>query len=189
MAGAFECARGDPWRAAVGAGLERTGQGAVCAILRRSAVSVLPAQLLLTRAAGPLHPHPQDVENIASLPVEAGEAEEMLKEDANLLQVVAGAAACAPRGLLESALLHLRLTTIGLAELACPRQVLLPAIFSLPTHSTLPHAQAYECLALLEGTSMKAQRALESGTHVNLKEAKNLNAYFQKARQALGSLG
>ncbi len=46
--------------------------------------------------------------------------------------------------------------------------------------------QAYECLALLEGTSMKAQRALESGTHVNLKEAKNLNSYFQKVRARVG---
>lgn len=27
---------------------------------------------------------------------------------------------------------------------------------------------------------MKAQKALESGTHVNIKEAKNLNAYFHK---------
>ena len=36
-------------------------------------------------------------------------------------------------------------------------------------------------LACLEGTSMKAQQALESGTNVNLAEATNLNAYFQKA--------
>lgn len=36
-------------------------------------------------------------------------------------------------------------------------------------------------LACLEGTSMKAQQALESGTNVKLAEAKNLNAYFQKA--------
>ena len=70
----------------------------------------------------------QDVENIAALPVEAAEAEELLKDDANLLQ-------------------------------------------------------AYECLAILEGTSMKAQSALESGTHVNLQEARNLNSYFQKARR------
>lgn len=45
-------------------------------------------------------------------------------------------------------------------------------------------------LACLEGTSMKAQQALESGTNVNLAEAKNLNAYFQKAgggRMGLGS--
>lgn len=37
-------------------------------------------------------------------------------------------------------------------------------------------------LASLEGTSMKAQQALERGTHVNLAEAANLNAYFQKVR-------
>lgn len=29
---------------------------------------------------------------------------------------------------------------------------------------------------------MKAQRALESGTHVNIREAKNLSSYFQKVR-------
>jgi hypothetical protein len=65
------------------------------------------------------------VENIAALPIEAAEAEEMLREGANLLQV-------------------------------------------------------YEMLASLEGTSMKAQQALESGTNVNLQEATNLNSYFQK---------
>ena len=40
--------------------------------------------------------------------------------------------------------------------------------------------QVYEMLASLEGTSMKAQQALESGTNVNLQEATNLNSYFQK---------
>ena len=74
------------------------------------------------RYVGPL----QDVENIAALPVEAAEAEEMLRDNANLLQV-------------------------------------------------------YEVLASLEGTSKKAQLALESGTSVNLQEASaNLNSYFQK---------
>ena len=48
---------------------------------------------------------------------------------------------------------------------------------------------AYECLAMLEGTSMKAQRALESGTNVNLKEAKNLNSYFQKASKQAAQAG
>eukprot|EP00887_Chlorella_sp_A99_P000004 scaffold16.g4.t1 len=76
----------------------------------------------------------QDVENIAALPVEAAEAEEMLQDDRNLLQ-------------------------------------------------------AYECLAMLEGTSMKAQRSLESGTHVNLQEAKNLNSYFQKASSVKQTMG
>lgn len=42
--------------------------------------------------------------------------------------------------------------------------------------------QVYEMLACLEGTSMKAQQALESGTNVRLKEAHNLNSYFQKVR-------
>lgn len=44
-----------------------------------------------------------------------------------------------------------------------------------------PPAQVYEMLASLEGTSMKAQQALESGTNVNLQEATHLNSYFQKA--------
>ncbi|KAI7841448.1 hypothetical protein COHA_004843 [Chlorella ohadii] len=73
----------------------------------------------------------QDVENIAALPVEAAQAEDMLREGANLLQV-------------------------------------------------------YEMLACLEGTSMKAQQALESGTNVNLAEATNLNAYFQKVKVTMG---
>lgn len=73
----------------------------------------------------------QDVENIAALPVEAAQAEEMLRDGANLLQV-------------------------------------------------------YEMLACLEGTSMKAQQALESGTNVNLAEATNLNAYFQKVKVTMG---
>ncbi|KAL4437795.1 hypothetical protein ABPG77_005707 [Micractinium sp. CCAP 211/92] len=73
----------------------------------------------------------QDVENIAALPVEAAEAEAMLRENANLLHV-------------------------------------------------------YEMLACLEGTSMKAQQALESGTNVSVREAQgNLSSYFQKARAAV----
>ena len=75
----------------------------------------------------------QDVENIAALPLEAAEAEEMLRSEGSLLA-------------------------------------------------------AYECLAVLEGTSMKAQRALESGTNVNLREAKNLNSYFQKVLGAAASV-
>lgn len=86
---------------------------------------------LLSAVHGNLRKTLQDVENIAALPAEAAEAEEMLKNDANLLQV-------------------------------------------------------YETLALLEGTSQKAQHALESGTHVDLREAKNLNSYFQKVKQAQG---
>ena len=54
------------------------------------------------------------------------------------------------------------------------------ALADCPAMLPAARRQAYECLALLEGTSMKAQRALESGTHVNLTEAKNLNSYFQK---------
>ncbi|KAI3425101.1 hypothetical protein D9Q98_008479 [Chlorella vulgaris] len=73
----------------------------------------------------------QDVENIAALPLEAAEAEEMLRDNVNLLQV-------------------------------------------------------YEMLASLEGTSMKAQQALESGTSVNLREAHNLGSYFQKVRLTAG---
>lgn len=54
----------------------------------------------------------------------------------------------------------------------------------MPSSPPRPAAlQAYECLANLEGTSIKAQKALESGTKVNLQEAKNLNSYFQKACQ------
>lgn len=73
----------------------------------------------------------QDVEAIAALPVEAAEAEEMLQNDTNLLQV-------------------------------------------------------YECLALLEGTSLKAQAAIESGTQVNLREAQSLGTYFQRVKQTMG---
>lgn len=43
-----------------------------------------------------------------------------------------------------------------------------------------PLLQVYQRLLVLEGTSIKAQAALESGTQVNLKEAKNLNSYFQR---------
>lgn len=74
----------------------------------------------------------QDVENIAALPVEAAEAEAMLRDNANLVQV-------------------------------------------------------YEMLACLEGTSMKAQQALESGTNVSVREAQgNLSSYFQKVRATMG---
>ncbi|RMZ56271.1 hypothetical protein APUTEX25_002461, partial [Auxenochlorella protothecoides] len=48
-----------------------------------------------------------------------------------------------------------------------------------------PLLQVYQRLLVLEGTSIKAQAALESGTQVNLKEAKNLNSYFQRVRAAL----
>lgn len=43
-------------------------------------------------------------------------------------------------------------------------------------------------LASLEGTSMKAQQALESGTSVNLREAHNLGSYFQKASRHLAGI-
>jgi hypothetical protein len=47
----------------------------------------------------------------------------------------------------------------------------------------------YECLALLEGTSLKAQAAIESGTQVNLREAQSLGTYFQRVRWGLGRPG
>lgn len=49
--------------------------------------------------------------------------------------------------------------------------------------------QVYECLALLEGTSLKAQAAIESGTQVNLREAQSLGTYFQRVRWGLGRPG
>lgn len=116
-------------------------------------------------------PHPrapawlQDVENIAALPVEAAEAEEMLRDNANLLHVrlLPALAACLPS------------CGFGFAAVVFPGYGCFHA-------STLPNKQVYEMLASLEGTSMKAQQALESGTNVNLQEATNLNSYFQKAR-------
>ena len=102
----------------------------------------------------------KDVENIAALPVEAAEAEQLLHDNANLLQV-------SPR----SACLELPAAVSFRSPALC--------LLALLT-------QVYEMLASLEGTSMKAQQALESGTSVNLREATNLNAYFQKV---LGDAG
>ncbi|KAK9832118.1 hypothetical protein WJX84_006749 [Apatococcus fuscideae] len=69
----------------------------------------------------------EDVENIMALPNEAAMAEELLRDDMNLLQ-------------------------------------------------------AYESLALLEGTSRMAQQALASGrsAKMNSRDAQNLSAYFNK---------
>ena len=40
--------------------------------------------------------------------------------------------------------------------------------------------QAYESLAILEGTSSLAQQALQSGAKLKLEDTHNLNAYFNK---------
>ena len=40
--------------------------------------------------------------------------------------------------------------------------------------------QAYESLAVLEGTSSLAQQALQSGAKLKLLDTHNLNAYFNK---------
>lgn len=44
-----------------------------------------------------------------------------------------------------------------------------------------PLLQVYARLVALEGTSIKAQAALEAGAKASLREAKNLSTYFQKA--------
>ncbi|KAK9827315.1 hypothetical protein WJX81_003676 [Elliptochloris bilobata] len=73
----------------------------------------------------------QDVENIAALPNEAAEAEELLCDDTNLLQ-------------------------------------------------------AFESLAILEGTSSMAQRALQNNSKLRLEDSRNLSTYFNKVRETLG---
>lgn len=40
--------------------------------------------------------------------------------------------------------------------------------------------QAYESLAILEGTSSLAQQALQSGAKLEVEDTHNLNAYFNK---------
>lgn len=121
----------------------------------------------------------QDVENIAALPVEAAEAEAMLRENANLLHVrVAHWLNCANiPNMLARHHLHAFAPTVA---------VILYWQFPFTPHPPLL-AQVYEMLACLEGTSMKAQQALESGTNVSVREAQgNLSSYFQKARAAVG---
>ncbi len=44
--------------------------------------------------------------------------------------------------------------------------------------------QAYESLAILEGTSSLAQQALQSGAKLKLEDTHNLNAYFNKVSWA-----
>lgn len=41
-------------------------------------------------------------------------------------------------------------------------------------------AQAYECLAILEGTSSMAQQALESNAKLKRDDSRNISAYFNK---------
>ena len=45
--------------------------------------------------------------------------------------------------------------------------------------------QAYESLAILEGTSSLAQQALQSGAKLKLLDTHNLNAYFNKVRHSV----
>ncbi|KAK9812960.1 hypothetical protein WJX72_006516 [[Myrmecia] bisecta] len=73
----------------------------------------------------------QDVEKVVALPNEAAYAEEMLRDDTQLLQ-------------------------------------------------------AFECLANLEGTSIMAQQALQSGTRLKREDTHNLNSYFNKVKDTMG---
>ena len=52
------------------------------------------------------------------------------------------------------------------------------------THVT----QAYESVAILEGTSSLAQQALQRGTKLKLEDTHNLNAYFNKVTVCLFSM-
>lgn len=45
--------------------------------------------------------------------------------------------------------------------------------------------QAYESLAILEGTSSLAQQALHSGAKLKMEDTHNLNAYFNKVTFSL----
>ena len=42
------------------------------------------------------------------------------------------------------------------------------------------HAQAFECLAILEGTSAMAQAALQQNTRLRRDDTQNISAYFNK---------
>ncbi len=42
--------------------------------------------------------------------------------------------------------------------------------------------QAYECLAILEGTSSMAQQALESNAKLKRDDSRNISAYFNKVQ-------
>ncbi len=45
-----------------------------------------------------------------------------------------------------------------------------------------PSLQAFESLAILEGTSSMAQRALQNNTKLHSEDSRNLSTYFNKVR-------
>ena len=49
----------------------------------------------------------------------------------------------------------------------------------------LTAAQAYECLAILEGTSSMAQQALESNAKLKRDDSRNISAYFNKVADSV----
>ena len=63
-------------------------------------------------------------------------------------------------------------------------------------HEAVHYLQAYECLAILEGTSSMAQQALENNAKLKRDDTRNISAYFNKVcasllpviRQPLGCL-
>ena len=124
-----------------------------------------------------------------ALPNEAAEAEEMLKDDSQLLQVVT--VFFCFLALLQHCLaawMHVRqictLTTHALPDL--PLTLASTNLFWSACLSTAV-MQAYESLAILEGTSSLAQQALQSGAKLKLLDTHNLNAYFNKVSQAASS--
>lgn len=139
----------------------------------------------------------QDVENIVALPNEAAEAEEMLKDDSQLLQVLPPLRllheSCAPYSTaLHGCCLHTHWSSWQPDGHGQYQQHTCQAGWSnvhkllcIQSQSTVFTAstgvvQAYESLAILEGTSSLAQQALQSGAKLKLEDTHNLNAYFNK---------
>ena len=148
----------------------------------------------------------QDVENIVALPNEAAEAEEMLKDETQLLQVdpVVTCTLTPPYETLLGKLTprffwHLRVVhcqptsrfTIPQPEACAGRHGLLPIACKAVGAGEQHALQAYETLAILEGTSSLAQQALlagglTGGQKLKQQDTHNLSAYFNKVPRLWG---